>query len=208
MTTNATVTLEDRVAGGVLPLPDSDLIYISAFLNRTEADECVRALVLECRWRQHTIRVAGKQIASPRLSAWYGDRGVRYTYSGLTLEATGWPQKAGELRRRVEDATGGTFNSVLANYYRNGRDSMGWHADNEPELGPEPLIASLSLGGERRFLMRHRTKEAPRGEFILQHGSLLVMAGSTQTLWRHALPKTRTPVPPRVNLTFRRIAAT
>ena len=187
-------------------LPQAHLTYWPHLLPAVEAGRLQALLEGELAWEQHHVVIAGRRIASPRLSAWYGDPEARYRYSGLSLEPLPWTESLLELRRRVRQATGATFNSVLANLYRGGDDSMGWHADDEPELGPEPLIASLSLGAERRFLLRPRRRALHPGLAVpLGHGSLLVMAGPTQGHWRHALPRTRRPVGPRINLTFRRI---
>jgi alkylated DNA repair dioxygenase AlkB len=146
----------------------------------------------------------------PRLTAWYGDATARYSYSGLDLTPQPWTPALLALRTQVEQATGVTFNSVLLNLYRTGQDSMGWHADDEPELGPEPVIASISLGATRRFRLRPRHSQqlphAPLG-LDLPSGSLLVMRGTTQQHWQHAVPKTARPVGPRLNLTFRTIHA-
>jgi alkylated DNA repair dioxygenase AlkB len=136
--------------------------------------------------------------------AWYADAGVRYRYSGLQLDAVPLPQALHALRRQLERDIGREFNSVLLNAYRNGDDSMGWHADNEPELCAQPVIASLSLGEQRRFRLRPRAGGASLG-LDLEHGSLLLMQGSSQSCWQHAVPKTRRPVGLRINLTFRQI---
>ena len=155
-------------------------------------------------WRQETLRLFGRSIPQPRLSTWYGDPGAHYRYSGLHLDPLPWHPALHALRTRLRRRLGHDFNSVLANRYRYGRDSMGWHSDDEPELGDEPLIASLSLGATRRFRLRHRA----RGETLdldLDHGSLLIMAGTLQRHWQHQLPRTRRPLGERLNLTFRRI---
>jgi alkylated DNA repair dioxygenase AlkB len=140
----------------------------------------------------------------PRLSAWYGDAGAVYTYSGLRLEPLPWTPVLLEIKQATERLSGTRFNSVLLNLYRDGQDSMGWHSDDEPELGPEPVIASVSLGALRRFVFQHK-KRRWRIALDLEPGSVLLMAGATQHHWRHALPKTRRPVAPRINLTFRTI---
>lgn len=155
-------------------------------------------------------RIAGREVASPRLVSWHGDPGTGYVYSGVAHEPAPWTSGLAALRRRVEDVTGLTFNSVLANLYRDGADGMGWHADKEPEIGPDPddrWIASLSLGHPRRFVMRHVKRKDDRVELELGGGSLLVMRGTTQTWYRHAAPKTRRPVGARLNLTFRHLVA-
>ncbi|KFN49413.1 hypothetical protein N790_05385 [Arenimonas malthae CC-JY-1] len=144
-------------------------------------------------------------VDSPRLSCWIGDPGASYVYSRVRFEPRPWPQALAALRPRIDAAAGVAMNSVLANLYRDGRDAMGWHSDDEPELGPRPVIASLSLGGTRRFAFRHRHDPARKHAIDLPHGSLLLMAGDTQAEWKHALPRTARPVPARINLTFRRI---
>src|SRR5262249_13523909 len=138
---------------------------------------------------------------------WYGDRGASYVYSGLRNEPQPWTPALSELRAGVEASAAHTFNSVLLNYYRDGNDSMGWHRDNEPELGPRPLIASVTLGATRRFRFRE-VRPAVAGnrkthEIELTHGSLLVMRGETQSAWEHGIPKVRDLTDPRINLTFR-----
>jgi len=185
-------------------LPQADLRFDPAFLPPAEAAALLAQLIAEVAWEQRAIRIFGQQIPQPRLTAWYGDPAARYTYSGLTWEPLPWSPALQALRQRVEAATGTRFNSVLLNYYRDGRDSMGWHADDEPELGPAPAIASLSLGATRRFRLRPQggSTHLPLG-LDLPSGSLLLMRGPTQQHWQHALPKTARPVGPRLNLTFR-----
>jgi alkylated DNA repair dioxygenase AlkB len=152
-----------------------------------------------------TIRLAGREVLSPRLVSWHGDPQAYYRYSGRTFKPNPWTSDLLAVKERVDAAVGVRFNSVLANYYRDGRDSMGEHADDEPELGPEPdnvLIASLSLGARRRFLLRHKGSHALH-EFDLGDGNLLVMGGTTQRHFKHRVPRTAVPVGPRMNLTFR-----
>lgn len=187
-----------------IALPHADLRFDPAFLPPAAASALLTQLIAEVAWEQRAIRIFGQEIPQPRLTAWYGDPAVRYTYSGLSWEPQPWTPALQALRQRVEAATGTRFNSVLLNYYRDGRDSMGWHADDEPELGPAPAIASVSLGATRRFRLRPKGGliHAPLG-LDLPSGSLLLMAGPTQQHWQHALPKTARPVGPRLNLTFR-----
>ncbi|HNC76938.1 MAG TPA: alpha-ketoglutarate-dependent dioxygenase AlkB, partial [Pseudomonadales bacterium] len=157
-------------------------------------------------WRQDEITLFGKRHRLPRLQAWYGDPGASYRYSGLLLQPTPWQPLLNEIRRQVETLTGLRFNSALANLYRDGNDAMGWHSDDEAELGVDPAIASVSFGASRRFLLRHRRrKDPPRIEILLTDGSLLLMAGPLQTHWHHALPRSRGVSEPRINLTFRLI---
>ena len=192
--------------GSAIEMVDGVLFYLPGFLTRERADAALALLQAELDWEQHEIQIFGKQLPCPRLSAWYGDADAGYRYSGLSLSPLPWHGLLAELKQQLLEVSGQAFNSVLANLYRDGSDSMGWHADNEPELGQNPVIASISLGAERRFLLRHRRKKAAEPqELLLQHGSLLVMAGTTQHYWRHSLPKTARAMGPRINLTFRKI---
>ena len=187
-----------------LPLPGAELLFGPAFLPAAEAAALLAHLTATVPWEQRTIRLFGQEFPQPRLTAWYGDAGARYTYSGLAWEPRPWLPALDNLRHRLEVATQARYNSVLLNLYRDGRDSMGWHADDEPELGPAPVIASLSLGAVRRFRLRPRPglNHAPFG-IDLPPGSLLLMRGLMQKHWQHALPKTARPVGARLNLTFR-----
>lgn len=191
-------------------LPAADIWLDPQFLPLAEAARLQQELTETLQWRQEPIRLFGKEVLQPRLTAWYGDATAQYSYSGLMLTPQPWAPALLGLRTQVEQAAGTTFNSVLLNLYRTGQDSMGWHADDEPELGPEPIIASVSLGATRRFRLRPRHPQelnhAPFG-LDLPSGSLLVMRGTTQQHWLHAVPKTARPVRPRINLTFRTIHA-
>lgn len=155
-------------------------------------------------WAAREIIMFGRPVVQPRLVDWYADEGVHYRYSGVTLGPKPWPESLDRIRQRLDDELGTAFNSVLCNAYRDGNDSMGWHADDEPELGRQPVIASLSLGQSRRFRIRPRAGGASVG-IDLQPGSLLVMHGNSQSDYQHALPKTRRQVGLRINLTFREI---
>ncbi|MEM9302799.1 MAG: alpha-ketoglutarate-dependent dioxygenase AlkB [Pseudomonadota bacterium] len=188
-----------------IDLPDADLLLWPAFASEAEADAWRGALLEEVAWAEERLTMFGREVLSPRLVAWYGDAGAEYTYSGVTHRPHAWTGTLWAIRERVERVAGARFNSVLANLYRHGRDSMGWHSDDEKELGERPVIASVSLGAERRFRLRHRRTKQTHG-MDLPHGSLLVMAGETQRCWQHALPKTRRDVGVRVNLTFRMVA--
>lgn len=193
-----------------LPLPGADLAICTHWLDRDEADALLVRLLAEIPWENHRIRMFGREVASPRLSCWIGDAGASYVYSHTRFEPHPWPGALRPLRERVEQACGAHFNSVLANLYRDGRDSMGWHSDDEPELGPRPLIVSLSLGAARVFRLRPRDRRNTPCDIrsiTLQHGSLLRMAGDTQWKYRHDLPKARGVSTARLNLTFRRIVA-
>lgn len=145
----------------------------------------------------------GRSVALPRLTAWYGDRD--YRYSGIDNQPAPWPDILAPLRSNLEEWAGVTFNAVLLNRYRDGRDSISWHSDAEASLGPNPLIASVSLGAPRRFKLKHRRGRFPSVDVDLRHGDVLIMAGASQHHWLHAVPKTAKPVGERLNLTFRRI---
>jgi alkylated DNA repair dioxygenase AlkB len=186
-------------------VPDGELAYDPEFLSAEIADRLLARLTTEIAWDQHVLQWFGRGRPSPRLSAWYGNATARYSYSGLTLEPRPWLAPLATLRRKVQAAAGARFNAVLANLYRDGNDSMGWHADDEPELGTSPVIASVSLGAPRRFRLRHVGPPDLALAFDLTHGSLLVMAGELQHHWRHTVPKTTRSIGPRLNLTFRRI---
>ena len=191
-------------------LPDAELYYWPAFLGQEEAQTCLIDLQQSLAWRQDEIVIAGKTIPVPRLNVWYGDERASYTYSGIHFESLPWTVRLHQLRDRIEQqvradtSLAPAFNSVLANWYRHGQDSVAWHADDEPELGSDPLIASLSLGATRRFCLRHNTR-GDRFELPLTSGSLLVMAGRTQHHWQHQVPKEQGVTEGRINLTFRRV---
>jgi alkylated DNA repair dioxygenase AlkB len=190
-----------------LPLDDAELGFAHAFLSAAEADHAFSQLLADMPWRHDQITVYGKQHWQPRLTAWIGDEGSHYTYSGLALAPQPWTPLLLELKQRIESVAATRFNSVLLNLYRDGNDSVGWHSDDESELGPEPVIASLSLGQSRTFHLKHkRRKELPPLKIELAHGCLLVMGGATQRNYVHAVPKSAKALGPRINLTFRTIA--
>jgi alkylated DNA repair dioxygenase AlkB len=190
-----------------LELLDGAARHWPAAFAAAEADELFRRLRGSIGWRQEEVVIFGERRRVPRLVAWHGDAGAAYTYSGVLHEPELWTPELGEIRARVEALSGHAFNAVLLNLYRGGADGMGWHADDEPELGRNPVVASVSLGATRRFRMRHRRRKQLTCEIALAHGSLLVMEGATQHHWVHAVPKTARPVGERINLTFRRIVA-
>lgn len=192
----------DDFTNGWIELDRGLLCWQAGFLAQSQADNAYLTLKNGIIWEQKAITLFGRRCLQPRLQAWHGDKS--YRYSGLKMEPRPWTPELLHLRTRCEQAAGTTFNSVLLNLYRDGQDSMGWHQDNEPELGSHPIIASLSLGGSRRFLLRNKQTDE-KIEFLLGHGDLLIMAGSTQTHWQHSLPKTAKPCQPRINLTFRTI---
>lgn len=185
----------------ILPSDGSALLRRS-FVDATNADRMLRDLLDEVPWSTHELVLFGKRMTEPRLSAWIADDGVAYRYSGVERMPLPWTPTLEALRTACQSATATAFNSVLANLYRNGDDAMGWHADDEPELGADPVIASLSFGAERRFDFRHRETRETRS-VVLPHGSLLVMSGMTQSRWMHRIARTKKVDTPRINLTFR-----
>jgi len=188
----------------ILDLPGAELAYYPDFI--AEHESCYQQLQETISWQQDQIQMYGRRIAIPRLNAWYGDEGMNYSYSGIALTARPWTPALMKIKQQLQDKLAIAFNSVLLNYYRDGNDSVSWHADDEPELGPQPLIASLSLGATRRFSLRHKSdRKLPVQHIDLEAGSLLVMAGDTQRNWHHQIAKTRRSIGGRINLTFRSI---
>ena len=190
------------MAPETVELPGATLVYAPDWLDPDAASTLFEALRKGLPWERHRITVYGRSLDAPRLSCWIGD--AAYTYSGTRFEPHPWPAALDRVRERLERELDAGFNSVLANLYRDGNDRLGFHRDSEPELGPEPLIASISLGATRRFRLRERKGRGSYG-IDLEHGSLLVMAGATQRNWLHAVPPTARVVGPRINLTFRRV---
>ena len=189
-----------------LLLPDGELQLYADLPLGGDGDTLLRQLIDDIPWRQEYITLFGKTHRQPRLVAWYGDPEALYTYSGKTYQPHPWNDTLLRLKELAEQVSASRFNSVLLNYYRDGRDSMGLHADDEPELGPEPVIASLSLGETRTLYFRHRfRKELATVNVPLPPGSLLVMRGGTQRNWKHGIRKLSRACGPRVNLTFRSI---
>ena len=186
-----------------LDLPDADIRLWPQALAGDEADALFAALRDGIPWQAEDILIFGERRRVPRLVSWHGDPGTAYSYSGTTHEPLPWTAELRQLRSRVEALTGHRFNSVLLNRYRDGRDSMGWHADDEPELGRNPAIGSVSLGATRRFRLRHRRVAGAEVTLELGHGDVLLMAGSTQHAYVHAVPKTARPTHERINLTWR-----
>ena len=181
---------------------DGSALYQPGFFTSVDSERMFRCINDETPWEARHIILFGKEVPQPRLACWYGD--LAYSYSGITLDPRPMTPTLLEIKQRCEEATSTQFNSVLVNLYRDGQDSMGLHADDEPELGREPVIASVSFGAERNFRLRHRlTKELQ--QVSLASGSLLVMSGLSQACWMHDIPKTKKFVEPRINLTFRYI---
>ena len=183
---------------------DGELLYVESFLDSRYADECFEQLLHQLQWHQESYTIYGKTVLAPRLVAWYGDKQARYRYSGIDHEPLPWHLLLLQLRNRISGFCDKPFNSVLANLYRSGQDSMGWHADKEPELGRNPVLASLSLGETRLFKLKH-TKTKQVVDVELPNGCLLIMAGALQHHWRHSVPKTSRKISARINLTYRMI---
>jgi len=193
---------EDRLD---LNLPDANILYFPHFLKPDAANLAFDIFLNELEWRQHYIKIFGKLLPQPRQTALYGINDQSYTYSNLTLKPLKFTPKLLEIHQKLKVLTkiNFTFTHCLANLYRDGIDSMGWHADDEKELGENPVIASVSLGAARRFQLKHRYDPNLKYQLELEHGSLLLMLGTTQHFWKHQLPKTKKPIAPRINLTFR-----
>ncbi len=191
----------------VLDLPDGECRYWPEVFDGVEATRLFEALRRGIRWQGEEILMFGRRVPVPRLVAWHGEPGARYVYSGTLHEPLPWTPELAAIRDRVAELTGATYNAVLLNLYRDGRDGMGWHADDEPELGRNPVIASVSLGATRRFCLRHRRRKDLRLDLPLSDGSVLCMSGATQHHWVHSVPKTSTGVGERINLTYRFVAA-
>lgn len=190
-----------------LPIPDADIQFMHHLFSPKEADRIFDELIGSIDWRHDEIVIYGKKMLQPRLTAWYGDPGTYYQYSGLALAPNPWTDLLLLLKTRIEEVTATRYNSVLLNLYRDGKDSVGWHSDNESELGREPIIASLSFGQTRTFQLKAKNRPGESTVKIeLTHGSLLVMRGATQRHYVHAVLKSNRVDRPRVNLTFRTIA--
>lgn len=188
-----------------LHLPDAELDWYPHWLPSAQADAWLQALIEQVSWSQPQVQLFGRWHRVPRLVAWYGDPQASYGYSGQRHQPLAWTALLQSIRQAVEQAAGASFNAVLLNYYRDGQDCMGWHSDDEAELGAQPCIASLSLGQARRFDLRRRGSQRIEHSVLLEHGSLLVMRGSTQHHWQHQVARSRKISAPRINLTFRRV---
>lgn len=196
-------SLFDEGPTELLPIDSSALLHTAGF-EAEHTQRIFEQLLEEIPWEQRQVRMFGKLIDQPRLVAWFGDSGASYTYSGLTLMPHPWTAVVDECRKRCEELAGVSFNSGLANLYRNGQDTVSWHSDDEPELGSEPVIASVSLGSTRRFDFRHISGE-PTIKTELQSGSIVIMSGRSQSHWKHQIPRTKRVNEPRINLTFRQV---
>ena len=200
------MSLFESPVSELLPYDGSALFY-SWVLEDRDAVQIFNDLNGALPWEARTLRMFGKEIPQPRLISWFADPGCDYSYSGISMNLNPWTQQLLELKALSEKFSGAQFNSLLVNLYRNGSDKNSWHSDDEPELGIEPCIASLSLGATRRFKFRHReSKEVV--ECSLPSGSLVVMSGLSQKMWQHEVPRESKVTEPRINLTFRRVRDT
>ncbi len=194
----------DTHTGELIQLPGAELLFIPALFSPAEADQLLDELSKDIAWQQETIQLYGQQHKLPRLTAWYGDAGRRYSYSGITVNAAPWTNTLLTIKQRIEQHSDGViFNSVLLNLYHDGADGVAWHSDDEKELGHAPVIGSVTFGQERPFQLRHRDDKSLKYSLPLSHGSFLLMRGDTQRQWLHQIPKSTKPMQPRINLTFR-----
>lgn len=189
----------------VLPLEEAEIIYIPNFLKKEDADRYFKCFLDSTPWQQDPITIFGKKYQQPRLTALYGNNGKNYSYSGITMNPYEFEQTHIEIMKKISDVCDTSYSTVLMNLYRDGKDSNGWHSDDEPELGINPSIASVSLGATRFFHLKNKKDTTKSYKLSLAHGSLLLMKGATQHHWKHQLPKTTKPVKERINLTFRKI---
>jgi len=194
-------------AGQGRSLPSDMLEYIPGVFSALESNYLLDHFISKVPWEQKTIKIYNKEIATPRLTAWFGDPGTNYSFTGMRLDPIPWTAELLMMKERVEALSGVRFNSVLLNYYRNGNDSVAWHRDNERILGRNPVIASVSLGQVRNFDIRLQSDHNRKHSIRLENGSYLLMKGDLQEHWEHRIAKSTKPMKPRINLTFRRIVA-
>lgn len=210
-TPNATAAVTSAPAGFRqavdIPIPDGEIRLFPCLFSVAESNAFFDALKREVDWTLQEVRLFGRAVPLPRLSAWFGDPGAVYSYSGIQMAPTPWSNLLRDIKARVDRACETAFNSVLLNRYRNERDGVSWHSDDERELGRNPIIGSVSFGAVRTFQLRHKTEQSPTKRIELAHGSLLRMAGPTQHHWEHRIPKCRQARGERINLTFRTILA-
>lgn len=186
----------------LLPFKGEALLY-AQFFSKEESDLYFEQLKNTIHWKQEPIKIFGREVMQPRLTAWYGDAGKAYTYSGITMHPLPWIPALETIRQKIKNIASVSFNSALLNLYRDGKDSMGWHRDNEKELGINPVIGSVSFGATRIFKLRNHQDKSLIKSIPLTHGSLLLMKGETQHYWEHHIPKTNEPAGGRINITFR-----
>ena len=189
----------------IFDLPNAEISYFPNFYDKVTADEIYAELQKDILWQQDDIKVYGKIYPQPRLTALYGNEGLSYSYSNIKMQPHPWSLLLKKIKAKVEQVAMANFSTVLLNYYRDGKDSNGWHADNEKELGLNPIIGSITFGTERVFQLKHNTHKEQKKSIVLEHGSLLLMKGTTQHFWKHQIPKTSKTIDSRINLTFRMI---
>lgn len=187
----------------VCSLPDAEIRFYPHYFEKTESDLIFESFFSEIKWRSDKIKLYGKEIDLPRKTAWYGEKGKVYKYSGIQMSPEPWTPTLCKIKTEIEKVAKVEFNSVMMNLYRDGSDGISWHTDAEPELGKNPTIGSVSFGESRRFMLRHRNDKTLKSEIELTHGSFLLMGGSTQHFWQHQIPKTSRKLGARINLTFR-----
>ncbi|HLK28704.1 MAG TPA: alpha-ketoglutarate-dependent dioxygenase AlkB [Puia sp.] len=186
----------------LLPL-NGEVFLFENFFSKEESEKYFHHLSIEIKWKQEPIKIFGKEVMQPRLTAWYGNADKPYTYSGLTMQPNAWTKQLLEIKNKIETVSEVKFTSALLNFYRDGNDSMGWHRDNEKELGLNPVIGSVNFGASRIFKLRNYKDKKIVRSMELTNGSFLLMKGETQHYWEHALPKTSKPKGARINITFR-----
>jgi len=184
---------------------DGEAYFFPRVFDEKKSISYFETLKNQILWKQEPIKIMGKEILQPRLTAWYADQGITYSYSGIKMLPAHWNYELLEIKQLIETLSGETFNSALLNLYRDENDSMGWHRDNEKSLGINPVIASVSFGAARTFSLKHKEDKKHTSKLILTSGSLLLMKGDTQHYWYHCVPKEKAVSEPRINITFRRI---
>jgi len=184
-------------------LPNASIEYYPNLFDTEKSNLLFEKLYQEIPWQHDTIKVFGKSHLQPRLTALFGNEGKPYSYSNIVMQPHPWNALLTYIKEEVELHCQEKFTTVLLNLYRDGKDSNGWHADNEKELGRNPVIASVSFGAQRLFHLQHNSIKDAKQKITLEHGSLLIMKGETQHFWKHQIPKTAKPILPRINLTFR-----
>jgi len=186
-----------------IDIVDADISLFSSLFSPQEADDFFDILKKDIDWKQEQINLYGKVHDIPRLTAWYGEPNKTYVYSGIEVKSVPWTQPLLQIKEKVETVSNIQFNSVLLNFYRSGDDGVSWHSDDEPELGRNPVIGSVSFGEPRPFQLKHKSLDDTKQKIILEHGSYLLMQGETQHHWLHQIPKSKKKMGERINLTFR-----
>jgi alkylated DNA repair dioxygenase AlkB len=195
---------KELILGPINLIPHNGIAHLyENFFPKPEAETLFQELAEKVPWKQVPIKMFGKEIMQPRLTCWYSDPGIDYSYSGIRMENLPWIEPLPGIKSRIEQLAGVRFNGALLNLYRDGNDSMGWHRDNEKALGNNPVIGSVSLGGTRTFKFRDRLSKKEIISIELSSGSLLIMAGESQHFWEHSIPKQHRVANPRLNITFR-----